>query len=343
VNSVADGSVPGAATTWPRLTWERRTPRSSSAALSPASAPVIDLPNVSMPVTTVCNPDPSPSTSTVSPTRTTPRSTAPVTTVPRPAIVNTLSIGMRNGASRNRSGTGTCSSTAASSERIDSTHSGVAGERPQPGHPDHRRGRVTVAGQQLADLQLDQVEQLGVPDRVGLVERDHDVLDPHLPGDQHVLVGLRHHAVDGGDHQDRPVELGRTRDHVLHVVGVARHVDVGVVPGRGLVLDVRQVDRDTPDDLLEVLVDPVERRVLRPAPLGEHLGDRGGERGLAVVDVTHRADVQVRLGPHERLLHVPFLWLPKNGRHGEPVRVAHHSPPGSPGATGEWSASCAVE
>jgi hypothetical protein len=31
----------------------------------------------------------------------------------------------------------------------------------------------------------------------------------------------------------------------------------------------------------------------------QHLGDRRGERGLAVVDVTDRADVDVRLGPLE--------------------------------------------
>jgi hypothetical protein len=140
-----------------------------------------------------------------------------------------------------------------------------------------------VPGQQVADLELDQVEQLGVVDGIGLVERHDHVLYTHLPGDEHMLVGLRH-----------------------------------VVPGRGLVLDVRQVDRDAPDDLLDVLVDPVERRVLGVALLGEHLGDRGGERRLAVVDVTHRSDVQVRLGPHERLLHVPFLWLANSADTGNP-------------------------
>ena len=107
--------LPGRATTWPRRTWWRRTPRSSSAALSPASARSIGLPNVSTPVTTAVSPVPSPTTSTVSPARTVPRSTAPVTTVPRPVIESTFSTGSRNGASVYRAGTGTCASTASSS------------------------------------------------------------------------------------------------------------------------------------------------------------------------------------------------------------------------------------
>ena len=61
-----------------------------------------------------------------------------------------------------------------------------------------------------------------------------------LAGEQDVLAGLRHRAVGGGDDQDRPVHLGGAGDHVLDVVGVARAVDVGVVPLLGLILHVRR-------------------------------------------------------------------------------------------------------
>jgi hypothetical protein len=57
-----------------------------------------------------------------------------------------------------------------------------------------------------------------------------------------VLAGLRHRAVGRGDDEDRPVHLGRTGDHVLDEVGVARAVDVGVVPLLRLVLDMRHRD-----------------------------------------------------------------------------------------------------
>jgi hypothetical protein len=48
-----------------------------------------------------------PTISTSSPTLMMPRSTRPVTTVPRPEMLNTSSIGIRNGLSMSRSGSGT--------------------------------------------------------------------------------------------------------------------------------------------------------------------------------------------------------------------------------------------
>ena len=101
-----------------------------------------------------------------------------------------------------------------------------------------------VLGEQLADLELDEVQQLLVVDEVGLVERDDDVGHADLAGEQHVLAGLGHRAVGRGDDEDRAVDLGGAGDHVLDVVGVPGHVDVGVVAVVGLVLDVRDRDRD---------------------------------------------------------------------------------------------------
>jgi hypothetical protein len=52
-----------------------------------------------------------------------PLSTRPVTTVPRPVIVNTSSIGIRNGLSSARAGSGMYESTASMSSRIFPVHS----------------------------------------------------------------------------------------------------------------------------------------------------------------------------------------------------------------------------
>jgi hypothetical protein len=184
----------------------------------------------------------------------------------------------------------------------------VAVQRREGGHADH--GQVVavelVLGEQLADLELDELDELLVVDHVALVERDHDRRHADLAGEQHVLARLRHGAVGGGDHEDRAVHLSRTGDHVLDVVGVAGAVDVGVVPRLGLVLDVRDRDRDAALTLLGSLVDHVEgRRLVQGRVLVvQHLGDRCGQRRLAVVDVTDRADVDVRLSPLElRLSH----------------------------------------
>ena len=155
---------------------------------------------------------------------------------------------------------------------------------------------IAVPGEQLAHLELDELGQL-VVGHVGLAQRDDDVPDPDLLGQEHVLTGLRHDAVVRGHHQDGPVDLSRAGDHVLHVAGVTGHVHVRVMPGRGLVLDVRDVDGDAAGGLFRRPVDAVGRHVGRHPALGEHLGDGRRERGFAVVDVTHGADVQVRLGP----------------------------------------------
>ena len=170
--------------------------------------------------------------------------------------------------------------------------------------------------QQLADLELDEVEQLGVVDHVDLVEEDDDVRDLDLAGEQDVLAGLGHRAVGRGDDEDRAVHLGGAGDHVLDVVGVARAVDVGVVAGVGLVLDVGDRDRDPALALLGRVVDRVEGAVLGLALQGEVLRDRRGQARLAVVDVADRADVDVRLGALELLLGHRWLLPGSSARTG---------------------------
>ena len=101
------------------------------------------------------------------------------------------------------------------------------------------------------------------------------------------------------DHEDRAVHLRCTGDHVLDVVGVTGAVDVGVVPAFCLVLDVRDRDGDTALTLFRGLVDHVERRegVDVGVTIVQHLCDSSSQRGLAMVNVTNGADVDVRLVP----------------------------------------------
>src|SRR3954454_16076764 len=159
-----------------------------------------------------------------------------------------------------------------------------------------------VLAEQVADLDLDELEELLVVDHVGLVEEDHDVRHAHLPGEQDVLARLGHRAVSGRDDEDGAVHLRGAGDHVLDVVGVPRAVDVRVVALVGLVLDVRSRDRDAALLLLRSVVDLVERAGLAAVRLGEDLRDRRGQRRLAMVDVTDGPDVHVRLAALELLL-----------------------------------------
>jgi hypothetical protein len=89
------------------------------------------------------------------------------------------------------------SSTASMSSMIFSSHSASPSSALSARDPDDRG---VVAGElvlveQLADLELDEVEELLVVDHVGLVEGDDDRGHADLAGEQHVLTGLGHRAV----------------------------------------------------------------------------------------------------------------------------------------------------
>ena len=155
--------------------------------------------------------------------------------------------------------------------------------------------RELVLREQLAHLELDQLEQLRIVDHVDLVQEHDERRHADLAGEQDVLAGLRHRAVGGRHDQDRAVHLRGAGDHVLHVVGVAGAIDVRVVALLGLVFDVRRRDRDAARLLFRRLVDLVVGGVGRAARLGQNLGDRRRQRRLAMVDVTDRADVAMRL------------------------------------------------
>jgi hypothetical protein len=103
--------------------------------------------------------------------------------------------------------------------------------------------RELVLAEQLADFHLDEVEQLLVVDEVDLVHEHHDVGTPTWRASSTCSRVCGIGPSSGRDHEDRAVHLGGAGDHVLHEVGVARAVDVGVVTVFRLVLHVRRGDR----------------------------------------------------------------------------------------------------
>ena len=198
-----------------------------------------------------------------------------------------------------RSGSGIQLSSASTSLMIDGTPISdcVAFQRLQRRTDDDRGvvAREVVLGQQLAHFHLHQLQQLGVVHHVRLVQVHHDVRHAHLARQQDVLARLRHRAVGGRAHQDRAVHLRRARDHVLHVVGVARAVDVRVMAVRRLVLHVRGRDRDATRLLFRRPVDRVVGLEFAAETLRTDLRQRRRQGRLAVVNVTDRAHVHVRL------------------------------------------------
>jgi hypothetical protein len=105
-----------------------------------------------------------------------------------------------------------------------------------------------------------------------------------------VLARLRHRAVRRVHHQDRAVHLGGPGDHVLHIVGVARAVHVRIVTAVRLIFHVRRRNRDPAGLFFRRAVNLVIR-----LKVTEILRNRSRQRRLAVVNVTNRADVRMRL------------------------------------------------
>ncbi len=169
---------------------------------------------------------------------------------------------------------------------------------------------IAVLAEKLTDIHLDEIDEFRIIDGIALVEEDDDVGDTDLTGKKDVLSGLGHDAVGSSDDEDGSIHLGSAGDHVLDVVGVTRAVDVAVMPGVGFVLDVGSVDGDASGLLFGSGIDLIITHSGGETLLGEGQGDGSGEGGLAVIDVTDGADVDIRLGTVEFLL--SHLFFPPN-------------------------------
>src|SRR5690606_24351729 len=145
--------------------------------------------------------------------------------------------------------------------------------------------REVVGGQQVANFHLDQFQQLGIINHVGLVQEHDDVGNAYLTGQQDVLASLRHGAVSSRADQDRAVHLGSTGDHVLHIVSVTRAVDVCVVTNRGVVLYVRGVDGDATSLFFRRVVDLIVALGFAAPGLGADGRNGRSQSGLTMVNV----------------------------------------------------------
>src|SRR2546425_2574437 len=175
-------------------------------------------------------------------------------------------------------------------------------DRLQGRAPDHRNvvPRILVLREQLPHLQLHQVQQLRIVHQITLVQEHHDRGHVHLPRQEDVFPRLRHRPVHRAHHEDRPVHLGRPRDHVFDVVRVPGAVHVRVVTRRRRVLHVARGNRQdlprvAPALRLRRLRYLIVCHVGREPLLRRHLRHRRRQRRLPVVHVPNRAHVHVRL------------------------------------------------
>ena len=161
-----------------------------------------------------------------------------------------------------------------------------------------------VLRKEFANFELDEFEEFFVRNEVALVHEDDEFRNVNLASQENVLGGLRHRAVDRGDDEDRAVHLRRAGDHVFDEVRVARAVDVSVVAIFRFVFDVRDGDRNRFGRV-------ANGAALRDIGVGFNLSETfrrlnrqnsARQRGFTMVDVTDRADVNVRLSSLESFL-----------------------------------------
>ena len=139
-------------------------------------------------------------------------------------------------------------------------------QRLQRRHMHHRHiiTRKLILRQKLTSLHLHKLQQLLIINHVSLIQSHHDRRHPNLPSQQHMLTSLRHRTISSRNHQNRPINLRSTRNHILDVISMPRHINMRIMPTISLILNMRHINRNTTLPLLRSLINILKRRRLRP-------------------------------------------------------------------------------
>ena len=149
-----------------------------------------------------------------------------------------------------------------------------AGDR---GHRDDRGVGQRAPGEEVADFQFREFDQVRVVHQVAAGERDDRGPDPQQPADLEVLAGLGHDRLVGGDDQQHHIEPARPGEHVPDEPLVAGDIHEGVADAAGGEVREAQVHGDPPRLLF-----------LEAVRIGP--GEGANQRTLPVVDVAGGAD-----------------------------------------------------
>src|SRR5690625_5138877 len=153
-----------------------------------------------------------------------------------------------------------------------------------------------IHAQQLTNLQLNKLQKLLIIHQIHLVHKNNNLRNTHLTGKKNVLTRLRHRTIGRGNHQNRTVHLGSTGNHVLYIVSVTRSIHMGIVTLIGFIFHVGTGNRNTTLFLFRSIVNL--RKIARyTAIILSHYRSNSRCCGcLAVIHVTYRTDIHMRLG-----------------------------------------------
>jgi hypothetical protein len=111
-----------------------------------------------------------------------------------------------------------------------------------------------------------------------------------------VLTRLWHRTVGGRNHQNRTVHLRRSRHHVLYIVGMARTIHMRIVTlsvSYSTCAVAIVIPRSRSSGALSMSANLPRNTTVR---LGHHCRDRCRQGRLAVIHVTDRSHIHMRLG-----------------------------------------------
>ena len=156
---------------------------------------------------------------------------------------------------------------------------------------------VAIGRKKLSHFHFYKFEHLFVVNHIAFVQENNDTRNVYLASQKNVFTSLGHGTIGSSHYNDSTVHLSSTGNHVLHIVGVTRAVNVSIVTISGLVLYVRSVNSNTSFFLLGSVVDRIERAFFRKTFFCKYSGDGSGQGSFTVVYVANGTNVYVRLSP----------------------------------------------
>src|SRR4030043_440584 len=127
-----------------------------------------------------------------------------------------------------------------------------------------------------------------------------------------MLPSLRHRPISSRNHQNSPVHLRSTRNHVLDIGRMTRTIDVRIMTLLRLILHMRYRYRQPTLLLLRRLVYLIKRHVTRQLLQRQYLRYRRRQRRLAMIHMPYRPYVDMRRRPHKpaRGASALMVWVP---------------------------------
>ncbi len=157
----------------------------------------------------------------------------------------------------------------------------------------------SVLVKELGNFHLNQLDQLIIINHIALVQEHNHSRNADLTCKENVLTGLSHNTIGSSYNKDSAIHLCGSGDHVLYIVSMSRAVNVCIVTGLGLILNVSGIDSDTTLSLFRCFIDigkVYDLVLIGRLSCSQYLGDSCGKSGFAMVYMSNGTNVAVRFG-----------------------------------------------